>query len=113
MRTCCIALVVLILMAACGSGGNEFEAKIALRYATQEDHTVLLEVAPLQVGANRLRITEFGGSGQALPSPKNATVKLSRLESKASSRKRPPMQWTKVASRPTSRSIIPDGGKQK
>src|SRR6266571_8415741 len=81
MRTCCIALVVLILMAACGSGGNEFEAKIALRYATQEDHTVLLEVAPLQVGANRLRITEFGGSGQALPSPKNATVKLSRLES--------------------------------
>src|SRR2546425_4880942 len=81
MRTCCIALVVLILMAACGSGGNEFEAKIALRYATQEDRTVLLEVAPLQVGANRLRITEFDGGGQALPLAKNATVRLSRLES--------------------------------
>ncbi len=81
MRTCFIALVVLLLIAACGSGGNEFEAKIALRYATQEDRTVLLEVAPLQVGANRLRITEFDGGGQALPLAKNATVRLSRLES--------------------------------
>ena len=56
----CAALtlvVLLLIIAACGSGGREFEAKIALRYATPEGRTVLLEVAPLEVGDNRLRVT--------------------------------------------------------
>src|SRR6266542_3586165 len=81
MRTCCIALVVLILIAACGSGGNEFEARIALRYATQDGHTVLLQVAPFNVGANRLRITLLGSNEKPVATTANARVRLSRLES--------------------------------
>ena len=80
MRACCVPLLALILLAACGSGGNEFEAKIALRYATQDGGTVLLEVAPFNVGANRLRITVLDSNEHAVATA-NARVRLSRLES--------------------------------
>src|SRR5438093_3155364 len=80
MRTCCLALVVLILIAACGSGGKEFEAKIALRYVTQQGRTVLLEVTPFDVGANPLRITVLDSNEQPVRTA-SATVRLSRLES--------------------------------
>src|SRR2546425_10656106 len=80
MRARCIAIVILILIAACGSGGNEFEATIALRYATQQGRTVLLEVAPLEVGANRLRITVLDNKEQPV-TMESARVLLSRLES--------------------------------
>src|SRR6266496_1019252 len=80
MRARCIAIVILILIAACGSGGNEFEATIALRYATQQGRTVLLEVAPLEVGANRLRITVLDNKEQPVTTA-GARVRLSRLES--------------------------------
>ena len=36
VRAVVTLVVSLLLIAACGSGGQEFEAKIALRYATQE-----------------------------------------------------------------------------
>lgn len=74
-----ITLVFLLLIAACGSGGKEFEAKLALRYATQEGRTVLLEVAPFDIGANRLLITVLDSNER--PVAANATVRLSRLES--------------------------------
>ena len=80
MRTRCVAIVILILIAACGSGGNEFEATIALRYATQQGRTVLLEVAPLEVGANHLRITVLDNKEQPVTT-ESARVRLSRLES--------------------------------
>ena len=79
----CAALtlvVLLLIIAACGSGGREFEAKIALRYATPEGRTVLLEVAPLEVGDNRLRVTVLD-SGEHPVAAANATLRLSRLES--------------------------------
>ncbi len=79
VRAVVTLVVSLLLIAACGSGGQEFEAKIALRYATQEGRTVLLEVAPFDVGANRLRITVLDSNER--PVAANAKVRLSRLES--------------------------------
>ena len=73
-------LVLLLIIAACGSGGKQFDAKIALRYATHEGRTVLLEVAPFEIGANHMRITVLDSIEEPVATA-NATVRLSRLES--------------------------------
>jgi len=73
-------VITAVLFLVLGKEDAGFETRVALRYATEEGRTVLLEIAPFEPGDNRLRITVLDSDVQPL-STDEAVIRLSRPES--------------------------------